>query len=109
MAEMNIHRSVSVTVANERLQIRTDLPDGELKEIVDYIDERYASYERFKLESGKKMALLALELGQQVAELKRLLHQVKVERDELNNGIKEIAALLDEGLEHPESHDPDWV
>ena len=38
MAEMNIHRSVSVTVANERLQIRTDLPDGELKEIVDYID-----------------------------------------------------------------------
>jgi hypothetical protein len=38
-----------------------------------------------------------------------MLHQVKVERDELNNGIKEIAALLDEGLEHPESRDSDWV
>jgi len=109
MADLNQHRSVSVTVAGERLQIRTDLPDGELKEIVDFIDERYASYDRYNLEAGKKFALLALEFGQQISELKKMLRQIKVERDELNNGIKEIAALLDEGLEHPESHDPDWV
>ena len=109
MADLNQHRSVSVTVAGERLQIRTDLPDGELKEIVDFIDGRYASYDRYNLEAGKKFALLALEFGQQISELKKMLRQIKVERDELNNGIKEIAALLDEGLEHPESHDPDWV
>ena len=54
------------------------------------------------------MALLALELGQQLFEMRKLLHQVKVERDELNNGIKEMAALLDEGLERPEKSD-DWM
>ena len=53
MAELNLHRPVSVTVAKERLQIKTDLPDGDIKEIVDFIDERYASYDRFKLEAGK--------------------------------------------------------
>lgn len=109
MAELNQHRSVSVTVAGERLQIRTDLPDGELKDIIDYIDERYTSYDRYNLEAGKKFALLALEFGQQITELKKILHQVKVERDELNNSIKELAALLDEGLERPESRDSDWV
>lgn len=109
MAELNQHRSVSVTVAGERLQIRTDLPDGEIKEIVDFIDERYASYDRYNLEAGKKFALLALEFGQHITELKKMLHQVKVERDELNNGIKEITALLGEGLERPEDHDSDWV
>ena len=108
MAEMNLHRPVSVTVANERLQIKTDLPDGDIKEIVDFIDERYSSYDRFKLETGKKMALLALELGQQLFEMRKLLHQDKVERDELNNGIKEMAALLDEGQDRPEKTDT-WM
>ena len=108
MAELHLHRPVSVTVAKERLQIKTDLPDGDIKEIVDFIDERYASYDRFKLEAGKKMALLALELGQQLFEMRKLLHQVKVERDELNNSIKEMAALLDEGLDRPEKAD-DWM
>jgi hypothetical protein len=109
MAEAITHRSVTVNVGSERLTIKTDLPDGDIKEIVDYIDERYTSYDRYNLEAGKKFALLALEFGQQISELRKMLHQVKVERDELNNGIKEIAALLDEGLEHPESRDSDWV
>ena len=110
MAELNQHRSVSVTVAGERLQIRTDLPDGEINEIIDFIDERYASYDRYNLETSKKFALLALEFGQQISELKKMLHQVKVERDELNNAVKEIAALLEEGQEHKESSpEGDWV
>ena len=106
MAELNQHRSISVTVAGERLQIRTDLPDGEINEIIDFIDERYASYDRYNLETSKKFALLAL----QISELKKILHQVKVERDELNNAVKEIAALLEEGQEHKESSpEGDWV
>ena len=108
MAEANTHRSVTVNVGSERLTIKTDLPDGDIKEIVEYIDERYDSYARYNLEAGKRMALLALELGQQLFEMRKLLHQVKVERDELNNGIKEMAALLDEGLERPEKSD-DWM
>ena len=99
MAELNQHRSVSVTVAGERLQIRTDLPDGELREIVDYIDERYTSYERYNLETGKRMALLALEMCEQLFAHRKMLHEIKVERDELNNAMKEMAALLEEGQE----------
>ena len=99
MAEMNSHRSISISVANERLQIKTDLPDGDIKEIVDYIDERYTSYERYNLETGKRMALLALEMCEQLFAHRKMLHEIKVERDELNNAMKEMAALLEEGQE----------
>ena len=110
MAEVNIHRSVTVNVGSERLTIKTDLPDGEIKEIVDYIDERYTSYERYNLETSKRMALLALEMSEQLFAYRKMLHEVKVERDELNNAIKEMAALLDEGQEHKESAPgSDWV
>ena len=109
MAELETHRSVTITVCNERLQIRTDLPDGDLKEIVDYIDSRFENYGRYNLDSGKKMALVALELGQQLSETKKLLHQARVQRDELNNGIKQISALLDEGMERPGNTSDSWV
>ena len=56
MADVESHRSISINVAKERLQIRTDLSDADLKEIVDYIDERYASYGKYNLEAGKRMA-----------------------------------------------------
>ena len=99
MAEMNVRRSVTVNVGSERLLIKTDLPDGELKEILDYIDERHTSYERYNLEAGKRLALLALELGEQLFTLRKMCRELKVERDELNSAIKEAAALLEEGQE----------
>ena len=109
MADLNTHRPVSVTVAKEKLQIRTDLSDSDLQEVLGYIDERFESYSKYNLEAGKKFALLALELSQQIVELKRMVHLLKVERDELNSGVKEVTALLDEGLEHSESRNSDWV
>lgn len=110
MADMNTRRSVTVNVGSERLLIKTDLPDGELKEILDYIDERHTSYERYNLEAGKRLALLALELGEQLFTLRKVCRELKVERDELNNAIKETAALLEEGQEHKESSpEGDWV
>ena len=56
MSDVETHRSISINVAKERLEIRTDLSDADLKEIVDYIDERYASYGKYNLEAGKRMA-----------------------------------------------------
>lgn len=110
MVEANTHRSVTVNVGSERLTIKTDLPDGDIKEIVDYIDERYTSYERYGLETGKRMALLALEMCEQMFAHRKMLREVKVERDELNNAMKEMAALLEEGQEHKESSpEGDWV
>lgn len=99
MAEFEAHRPVGVTVAREKLQIRTDLVDSELKEILDYINQRHESYAKYNLEASKKLALLALELGQQLFETRKQLHAMKVERDQLNSGITQISAMLDEGLE----------
>lgn len=90
-----------MTVARERLQIRTDLPEAELKEIVDYIDERFESYSKFNLESGKRMALVALEMAQQLFEARNRLHQAKVYREQVEQSLKDITSLLEEGLEHP--------
>lgn len=99
MVEVNTHRSVTINVGSERLTIKTDLPDGDIKEIVDYIDERYSSYERYNLETSKRMALLALEMCEQLFAHRKMLHEIKVERDELNSAMKEMAALLEEGQE----------
>ena len=80
MSDVETHRSISINVAKERLQIRTDLSDADLKEIVDYIDERYASYGKYNLEAGKRMALLALEMAQQFEDLgMRRLHVVDLD------------------------------
>ncbi|WP_290742985.1 cell division protein ZapA [Fibrobacter sp. UBA4309] len=104
MADVETHRSISINVAKERLQIRTDLSDADLKEIVDYIDERYESYGRYNLEAGKRLALLALEMAQQLFEAKRRLHQAKVYREQVDQSIKDISSLLEEGIEQPK----DW-
>ena len=98
MADVESHRSISINVAKERLQIRTDLSDADLKEIVDYIDERYASYGKYNLEAGKRMALLALEMAQQLFEAKRRLHQAKVYKEQMDQSIKDISSMLDEGI-----------
>jgi len=109
MVEINSRRSVTVNVGSERLLIKTDLPDGELKEILDYIEERYSSYERYNLETSKRLALLALEFAEQLFTLKKMMHGLKVERDELNTAIKEMAALLDEGQPHNETPESEWI
>ena len=105
MADLNTHRPVSITVAKEKLQIRTDLSDADLKEIVDYIDERYDSYGKYNLEAGKRMALLALEMAQQLFEAKRRLHQAKVYKEQMDQSIREISSLLEEGIDQPKNWD----
>lgn len=102
MAELNTHRSISVTVAKERLQIRTDLSDADLKDILDFINDRYESYGKYNLETSKRMALLALELAQQLFDAKKRLHQAKVLKEQMDQGIKDVASLLDEGIDHTE-------
>lgn len=105
MAEVDTHRPVSITIAKERLQIRTDLPDADLKEIIDFIDERYESYGKYNLEASKRLALLTLELGQQLFEARKRIHQAKVYKEQIDQGIKDITNLLEEGIDHAE----DWA
>ncbi len=103
MADLNTHRPVSVSVANEKLQIRTDLSDSDLQDVIGYIDERFDSYSKYNLESGKRLALLALDLGQQLYDARKMLRQAKVQREQLEQRLKELSSLLDEGLEAPGS------
>ena len=62
MADLEL-RSVTVTVAQERIQIRTDLPDAELGEIIAFIDERFKRYEKYQMDYKKRLSLLAVELA----------------------------------------------
>ena len=103
MADLNTHRPVSVTVAKEKLQIRTDLSDSDLQDVIGYIDERFDSYSKYNLESGKRLALLALDLGQQLYDARKMLRQAKGQREQLEQRLKELSSLLDEGLETPGS------
>ena len=99
MAELNTHRPVSVTVAKEKLQIRTDLSDSDLQEVLGYIDERFESYGKYNLENAKRLALLALDLGQQLFDARKMLRQAKVQREQIDQRLKELSSLLDEGQE----------
>ncbi|MCF0215212.1 MAG: hypothetical protein HUK21_01910 [Fibrobacteraceae bacterium] len=98
MAEAENLRSVSVTVAQERLQIRTDLPDTELQEIVEQINKRYAMYSKYQMEVPKKFALLAVELMSEISELRKQLRKAKIYCQQMDKDVKDIYALLDENI-----------
>ncbi len=103
MADLNTHRPVTITVAKEKLQIRTDLSDSDLQEVLGYIDERFESYAKYNLEATKRLALLALELGQQLFDARKMLRQAKVQREQMDQRLKELSSLLDEGQDPSES------
>ena len=103
MADLNTHRPVSVTVAKEKLQIRTDLSDSDLQEVLGYIDERFESFSKYNLEANKRLALLALDLGQQLFDTHKMLRHAKVQMDQMDQRLKELSSLLDEGQDSPEA------
>ena len=104
MAELNTHRPVSITVAKEKLQIRTDLSDSDLQEVLGFIDERFESFGNYNLENAKRLALLALDLGQQLFDVRKMLRQAKVQMDQMDQRLKELSSLLEEGQDSSE----DW-
>ena len=76
-------RSVSINVAQERIHIRTDLPDTDLKEIVDFIESRLDNSSKFKLE---------------IVELRKQLRKAKTYHDLMDKDLRELSLQLDEGL-----------
>lgn len=99
MAEIAPLRSVSVSVAQENIQIRTDLPDAELKEIVDSIDQRFERSSKFQLDNRKRLALLSVELTSEIFELRKQLRRAKAYYEQMEKDLKNLNLLLDEGLE----------
>ena len=51
-------KSVTITVAQESIQIRTDLPDAELNEIVESINQRFDRSAKFQMDNRKRMVAL---------------------------------------------------
>ncbi|MCF0224122.1 MAG: cell division protein ZapA [Fibrobacter sp.] len=99
MAENEGLRSVSVAVAQEYIQIRTDLPESELKEIVDSIDQRFSRSSKFQMDNRKRLALLAVELTSEIFELRKQLRRAKVYYETMEQDIKKLSLLLDEGID----------
>lgn len=105
MAEIAPLRSVSVSVAQESIQIRTDLPDTELKEIVDFIDQRFERSSKFQLDNRKRLALLTVELTSEIFELRKQLRRAKAYYEQMEKDLKSLNLLLDEGLERSKNED----
>lgn len=99
MAEIEPLRSVSVSVAQESIQIRTDLPDAELKEIVDFIDRRFERSAKFQMDNRKRLALLSVELTSEIFELRKQLRRAKIYYEQMEQNIKNLTLLLDEGMQ----------
>ena len=96
-------RSVSINVAQERIHIRTDLPDTDLKEIVDFIESRLDNSSKFKLELKKQLCLLAVELTSEIVELRKQLRKAKSYHDLMDKDIRELSLQLDEALPKADS------
>ncbi|MCL4102089.1 hypothetical protein SAMN05720766_10887 [Fibrobacter sp. UWH9] len=99
MAEIAPLRSVSVSVAQEHIQIRTDLPDAELKEIGDFIDQRFERSAKFQMDNRKRLALLSVELTSEIFELRKQLRRAKAYYEQMEKDLKNLNLLLDEGME----------
>lgn len=100
MADVTPLRSVSVVVAQERIQIRTDLPDAELQEIVEFIDQRFGHSSKFQMDNRKRLALLSVELTSEIFELRKQLRRAKIYYDQMEQKIQNLSLLLDEGMNH---------
>ena len=75
----------------------------DLQEVLGYIDERFESYSKYNLEAGKRLALLALDLGQQLFDARKMLRHAKVQMDQMDQRLKELSSLLDEGQDSSEA------
>lgn len=102
MASIEPLRSVNITVAQETIQIRTDLPDAELNDIVDSINQRFDRSAKFQMDNRKRLALLAVELTSEIMELRKQLGRAKIYYDQMEQEIQNITLLLDEGQERLE-------
>jgi len=98
MASIEPLRSVNITVAQETIQIRTDLPDAELSEIVDSINQRFERSAKFQMDNRKRLALLAVELTSEIKELRKQLGRAKIYYDQMEKEIENLSLLLDEGI-----------
>lgn len=101
MAELEL-RSVSVTIAQERIQIRTDLPDAELNEIIEFIGERFNRYEKYQMDYKKRLSLLAVELTSELFEIRKNMRRAKLYCEQMDKHARDLSSLLDEGVEHPD-------
>ena len=99
MASIEPLKSVTISVAQESIQIRTDLPDAELSEIVDSINQRFERSAKFQMDSRKRMALLAVELMSEIKEMRKQLSRAKIYYDQMEKEIQNITLLLDEGMD----------
>lgn len=99
MANIEPLRSVNISVAQETIQIRTDLPDAELSEIVDSINQRFDRSAKFQMDNRKRLALLAVELTSEIRELRKQLGRAKIYYDQMEKEIQNLSLLLDEGVE----------
>ena len=104
MASIEPLRSVNISVAQEAIQIRTDLPDAELKEIVDSINQRFERSSKFQMDNRKRLALLAVELSSEIFELRKQLSRAKIYYDQMEKGLQNLTLLLDEGLDRQDSN-----
>lgn len=98
MADNDSLRSVSIVVAQESIQIRTDLPDAELKDIGEFINQRFDRSAKFQMENRKRLALLAVELTSEIFELRKQLRRAKIYYETMEQDLKNLSLLLDEGL-----------
>lgn len=98
MADNDSLRSVSIVVAQETIQIRTDLPDAELQELTEFINQRFDRSARFQMETRKRLALLTVELASEIFELRKQLRRAKIYYETMENDLKNLSLLLDEGM-----------
>ena len=99
MASIEPLKSVTISVAQESIQIRTDLPDADLAEIVSNIDQRFARSAKFQMDNRKRMALLAVELTSEIMELRKQLGRAKIYYDQMEKEVQNLTLLLDEGMD----------
>ncbi len=96
MANGETLRSVSISIAQEKIQIRTDLPDAELQQIVDFIGTRLENSSKFRLDSKKQLSLLSVELTSEIFELRKQLRLAKVYHDQMEKVVRDLSLMLDE-------------
>lgn len=93
-------RSTKVTIGTDRLQIRTDLSDQELNEIVEYVSQKLERYsaEVPANEMRKRLILMSLDIASEYFDTRRRLLKLQKSNEKVEQEVGVLNTLIDGAL-----------
>lgn len=93
-------RPAKITIAQERLNIQTDLSDQELEKILEYLNRKIEKYIGENTnETKKRLLLMALDISAEFFDIRHRYHKLAENEKNIEKEISTLNNLLQQELD----------